>query len=108
VTRWYAAHLIMYVQFKKHVQRTYPVRENVVLIRADSAEEAFEKAERRGKEDEGDSSGTFTWGGKPATWVFGGVRKLMKCGADEKERPNDGTEVTYLKCTSSRAAPYSS
>jgi len=94
--KWYAAHLIMYVKFKKHRQNRYPLWENIVLFKANSEDEAFAKAERRGHLEEGDCDGSFTWGGKPARWVFAGVRQLISC-QDEKRRPTDGTEVTYLE-----------
>jgi uncharacterized protein DUF4288 len=93
---WFAAHLIMTVKLKGKRQRRFPVWENIVLIEADSKEQAFRKAEHRGRLDEGDDDGSFTWGGQPATWVFAGVRKLTQC-EDFEARPSDGTEVTYLE-----------
>ena len=74
---WYAAHLILHVQLKKQHQDHFPVWENIVLIKADSEEEAFAKAEQRGHEDEGNSNGTFRWNGQPAAWAFAGIRKLV-------------------------------
>ena len=91
---WYAAHLVLYVKYKEHPQNRVPFWENVVLIQADTEQEAFAKAERRGRADEGDCDGSFRWDGKPAAWVFAGVRQLLRC-EDEKERPGDGTEITY-------------
>jgi hypothetical protein len=91
---WYAAHLVLYVKYKEHPQTTYPLWENVVLIEAGTEEEAMAKAERRGHDDEGDDSGSFRWDDKPAAWVFAGVRQLIRC-VDPKERPGDGTEVSY-------------
>jgi hypothetical protein len=96
VKTWFAAHIILYIQLKDQPQKTYPVWENVVLIEARSEEEAFAKAEQRGRADAGDEDGTLTWGGEPARWVFGAVRKLTKC-EDDDQRPGDGTEVTYLE-----------
>jgi hypothetical protein len=64
---WYAAHLILYVKLIDHPQRKYTVWENIVLLKAATDEEAFAKAEARGKEEEGDDGGTFRWGGsRPA------------------------------------------
>lgn len=91
---WYAAHIIMYVKLKSAPQRRFPVWENIVLIEAKNPEAALKKAEQHGRLDEGDSDDSFTWGGKPATWIFAGVRKLILCHA-EQTRPGDGTEVTY-------------
>jgi hypothetical protein len=93
---WYAAHLLMYVRFKNHRAKRVPAWENIVLIKADTEDEAFAKAARRGREDEGDDDGTFRWTGHPAEWVFAGVRKLTLC-VDPEKRPGDGTELTYLE-----------
>ena len=91
---WYAAHLILYVKLKNAPQRSYPVWENIVLVKAGTVEEAYAKAEAPGKAEEGDDDGTFRWGGKPARWVFAGVRKLTLC-EDAEKRSSGGTEVSY-------------
>jgi hypothetical protein len=93
---WFAAHIIMWVKYTEHEQKTFPLWENVVLIRAQSDEEAFAKAEEHGKRMAGKGKPTFSWAGKPATWVFGGVRKVTTCDDPEK-RPDDGTEITYTQ-----------
>ncbi|HEV2946656.1 MAG TPA: DUF4288 domain-containing protein [Gemmataceae bacterium] len=93
---WFAAHLIMSVRLKAKQQRRFPVWENIVLIQADSEKQAFQKAERRGRLDEGDDDGTFTWGDHPAIWVFAGVRKLTPC-EDSQSPPSDGTEISFLE-----------
>ena len=92
--RWYAAHIIMLVQFKDLVQDTFPLWENIVLIEAESSEEADDKARRLGKDAEGDSAGTFCWDDRPATWVFAGIRKLIEC-QDSEIAPRDGVEISY-------------
>jgi hypothetical protein len=94
--RWYAAHLILYVEYKDHRQATFPVWENILLIEGCSEEEAFAKAEEQGRLQEGDSDGSFRWDGKPARWVFAGVRKLCLC-VEAIKRPGDGTEITYTQ-----------
>lgn len=91
---WYAAHNIMYVRFKDKRQDKYPIWENIILIEAESEEQAIKKATKIGREAEGDSSDTFYWEDRPAIWVFAGVRKLIECQSNS-ERPNDGTEITY-------------
>lgn len=93
---WFAAHVVMYVKWKDGPQKRFPVWENVVLLKAESEDEAFDKAEQHGREGEGDDDGSFRWGGHPATWVFAGVRKLTAC-ANADKRPNDGTEITYTE-----------
>jgi hypothetical protein len=92
---WYAAHIAMVFRLKEGRQTRFPVWENIVLIKAESAEEAFAKAEQRGRE-EADADDTLRWGGKPAVMEFAGVRKLTLC-QDPDKRPGDGTEVTYLE-----------
>ena len=91
---WYAAHIIMYVKFKDVTQTKYPVWENLYLIEAENDNDALEKAKLLGKEDEGDSDGTFRWDDKPAEWVFGGIRKIIKCD-NYHEKPVPGTELSY-------------
>jgi len=91
---WFAAHVIMAVKLKSGRQSRFPVWENIVLIEAKSEDEAFRKAEDIGRQGEGDDGGTFHWGGKPASWVFAGVRKLTDC-ALAGTGPEDGTEITY-------------
>lgn len=91
---WYAASVVMYTKFKDGVQDKYPIWENVLLIEAASPDEALERAAKRGKQDEGDSSGTYFYENRPATWVLAGIRKVIEC-ADADERPGNGTEITY-------------
>jgi len=93
---WYAAHAIMVVKFKDGIQDKYPLWENIFLVKADSTAEALAKAETRARQDEGDSQGSFTHEGRPATWVFGGLRRLVTC-LDAEEQPTDGTEITYAE-----------
>jgi hypothetical protein len=93
---WYAAHTIMYVKYKDGSQDSYPFWENIILLEADSDDEATAKAKTRAQEDEGDSNGTFTWSGRPAQWCFGGIRKIVTC-EDPESKPGDGTEITYLE-----------
>lgn len=93
---WYAAHVVMVIKFKNCIQDKYPLWENIILIQAEDDDTAFQKAETRARQDEGDSQGTFTHEGRPARWVFAGIRRLVDC-TDPSERPTDGTEITYLE-----------
>ncbi|MBI1937417.1 MAG: DUF4288 domain-containing protein [Ignavibacteriales bacterium] len=92
--KWFAVHIIMYVKFKEKGQDHYPIWENIVLFRAKSVLSASKKAKKYAQQEEGDSSGTFTWENKPAKWVFAGIRKIVKC-QEENEQPTNGTELTY-------------
>jgi hypothetical protein len=91
---WYSAHIIMFIELKHAAQERYPVWENIILVEAKTEDEAFEKAERYGRSEEGDDGGSFHWGKEPARWVFAGVRKLTEC-QNVADRPEDGTEVSY-------------
>jgi hypothetical protein len=91
---WYAAHIIMFFKYRQGRQRSFPVWENIVLVRARSADEAFAKAEQLGRDDEACEDESLTWAGHPAKIVFAGVRKLVEC-VDPDQRPGNGTEVTY-------------
>jgi uncharacterized protein DUF4288 len=98
---WYAAHVVLYHEFREGSQEEYPVMENVYLVHAANEDEALAKAEKRGRsacvEDE-----SLTVDGRPARLVFGGVRKLISCAsAPESPGPStaevieDGVEATY-------------
>jgi hypothetical protein len=92
--RWYAAHAIMVTKFKDGNQNKFPIWENIILVIADSPDEAREKATMRARDDEGDSLGTYRYEGREAVWVFEGIRKLIEC-QDAENQPHDGTELTY-------------
>ena len=98
---WYAAHIILYTKFLDGAQDTYPVWENIVMIHAPTPDEAFARADRKGQFEASVSDG-YTYDGRPAAWVFAGVRKLSECieDFDPEQRAaggmeEHGTEVTY-------------
>ena len=93
---WYAAHVVLYVQFKDGVQNKVPVWENVLLVEAESPKKAHDKALELGRQSEGDSDGSFHWEERPATWVLAGVRKVVAC-EDESHQPRNGTELSYFE-----------
>jgi hypothetical protein len=93
---WYVAHILMYVKRNHKTHGRIPVWENIVLIKADSEEAAFAKAQEIGKRGEGDDDGSFRWGGHPAEWVFAGVRKVTLC-EDPEKRHGDGAEISYCE-----------
>ncbi len=86
----------MYIKFKDGNQDSYPIWENVLLIEADTPEEAQEKAIKVAKSDEGDSENSLKWADRPATWVFAGLRKLLTVAhPDADETKFDGAEITF-------------
>jgi hypothetical protein len=48
---WYGAHIVMVFRYRNRRQRKFTVWENVVLIRAKSDREAWERAEEYGRAD---------------------------------------------------------
>lgn len=94
--KWYAAHIIQYIKFRDGIQDSFRFYENVVLIEADSSDEAWQKAEAHGKSEEYDDP-SFTCNNRPAQLVFAGVRKIISpAGSEDLENsPRHGTELTY-------------
>lgn len=98
---WYAAHIILLTQFLDGIQDSYPIWENVVLINAETSDEAYAIADKKG-EAEAEVSEGYTYNGRPAVWVYRGTRKLNECieHFDPEECASGGmeeygTEVTY-------------
>jgi hypothetical protein len=93
---WYAAHLVLFFRLKRRRPSRFLVWENIVLLKAKSLEEAFAKAEERGRQDAGAGDESLHLDDEPAELVFAGVRKLVAC-QDETKRPTDGTEISYTE-----------
>ncbi|KFA92508.1 DUF4288 domain-containing protein [Archangium violaceum] len=91
---WYAAHVVLYHEFREGPQEEFSVMENVYLIHAATDEEAFARAEKRGRSDCVEDDESLTVDGRPSRLVFGGVRKLISCATDT-ETLEDGVEATY-------------
>lgn len=98
---WYAAHAIIYFEFTDGgPQDGYQIYENVYLVQAETADEGFAKAREFAKRDTGDSSGSLRVGGRSATNVFGGIRKLITVSHVGTEgQLGDGDEITYSELT---------
>ena len=97
---WYAAHIILYTKFLDGVQDTYHVWENVILINAETLDKAFAIADAKGEAEA--KVEEHTHDGRPAAWVYAGVRKMNECieHFDPEEcvpggMEEHGTEVTY-------------
>jgi hypothetical protein len=86
----------MYLKVKEGPQNDYLVWENILLVEAPSAPEAEARAQILAWADEGDSCGTLTYGDRPATWVFAGLRKLISVShRGIEEDLTSGDEITY-------------
>lgn len=96
---WYAAHIVMMVKFKDSPQQDkYPVWENIVILEGQEPDEVLANAEKIGREDEGDSEGTFFWEDQPAEWIYRGVRKLNIISngtCSNSDALVHGTEITF-------------
>lgn len=96
---WYAAHVLLYIEFLDGIQDSYTVWENIYLIHTDTVAEAFAKADSLGEEEATmDPNSWLTSDGRPARWRFAGVRRLAEC-IDFENGPEDGKEATYLQYT---------
>jgi hypothetical protein len=96
IVPWFSAHAVMYFQHTDGPQARYTVWENVFVIAAPDAKEAFAKAEVYARRDEGDCSGSLRVNDRPATLIFGGIRKLISvCHERLDDQLGDGDEVTY-------------
>ncbi len=94
---WYAAHVLLYVEFLDNIQDYYLVWENICLIKASSVAQAYEKADKLGLEqEEFDKDSGHTLNGRPVRFHFAGIRRLAEC-IDFDDGPEDGKEVTYLE-----------
>jgi hypothetical protein len=96
MTTSYAAHLVMAVRVAAPENGAIPLYETVVLIAAESDDEAMREACAIGRADAADPDPTFRWGGHPARLEFVGVRKLISCqprGLSGKIE--SGAELTY-------------
>jgi hypothetical protein len=69
--KWYIAELVMECQIEEELRNVVHV--NIVLVRADSPQEAFEKAEQLGKESE---DSYINEKNQQATWCYRGLRAL--------------------------------
>ena len=100
MSTWYAAHTLEYARFLDGVQETYSVYENVILIKADTLDDAHQEAERFARA-EAEASDVII-DGRIARPTYAGIRKLVKCQdmvAADFERVNEpfhpmhGTEL---------------
>lgn len=95
----YCAHAVLYFQFKDGRQDDFPVYENVYLIEAEDADEAWTKGVARARLDEGDEAGSLHFEQRPATRVFAGLRKVISVShMGIEDQIADGDELTFSQC----------
>ena len=91
--KWFGAHCLMLVEFLDGNQDSFFLWENILLISADTPEEAAGKASDLSRQQEGRQT-NFTREGRPAKVVFAGLRKVVSCDVPDDGRL-DGMEVSY-------------
>jgi hypothetical protein len=101
---WFAAHIIEYLKCLDGDQAEFMAWENIVLLEAPDADEAWRMAEARAGEAATPEDSLYLadgrpcnrFGDRPARWLNGGVRKII---AVSHERPagvlGSGDEVTF-------------
>jgi hypothetical protein len=94
---WYAAHIVMQMELRG--REDILAWENVVLVQADTVDNAYAKADAIGRIGEGDADGTMEWDGVPARMIYRGTRRLVSISSptDIDNNPSDGCEVTYMQ-----------
>lgn len=95
---WFTASVLIAIKPESYAGGPIQVYENMYLLEAATAHDAFQKAKLLGREEASDDS--LTIDDCPAICSFIGVRKLITVSnpfpLDLKEdRPVSGTEVTY-------------
>jgi hypothetical protein len=95
---WYAAHIISHFEFQDHAKREIPVYEDIVLIEANSDDQARAKAEQYLTENyqtdrPTPSTQSDTWNGHPGIWVVDGIRKIIE--AEAPYQRSEGIEISY-------------
>ncbi len=101
VTTHFAAHIVMAVRYREGFQDAFPCYENVVLVCAETDDEALNQASQIGRSGAAIEGDDFHWNGRPARWEFVGVRKLIECRTPGslENRISHGTELTYSQFT---------
>ncbi len=93
---WYGASVVIWIR-KKTQNPSDPCQfwENVILVQAETAQEALAKAEARGELDAVKDE-TFRVDGEPAELEYIGVRKVIEIRSlDGTDQPIDGAEISY-------------
>ncbi|MDD3020748.1 MAG: hypothetical protein PHX61_07190 [Alphaproteobacteria bacterium] len=96
---WFGVSVIVSLRLRRGKQVEVPVFENIILIEARTPKEAARKAARKAEAESKIDDG-LTLNGKPAHYVFEGVRKVVNISNPvsldlDKDRPVSGTEITY-------------
>ena len=93
---WFAAHAIVYFELTDGPQDGFQAYENVLLVQADTHDEACVKAREFARADEGDDRGSLRVGHRPARRVFGSIRKVVSVSHERADgNLGDGDEITY-------------
>ena len=93
---WYCAHILVSVRYREGNQDTIPLWENILLIQANSSDQAFREAERLAEEKYGIDD-PLICDGRAAYYQVEGVRKIIRIEVPDVTSVPSGTEVTYLQ-----------
>ena len=98
---WYAAHVIVSIRPIVQDEEPISVYENIILMEADDANKARDKANLASTREPGADEGLMI-GDKRARTVVEGVRKVVAVSNpwpldQDSDRPVAGTEITYSK-----------
>ncbi len=99
---WHAAHVLNYIEFMDGVQDSYPVREYIFLLGAESDEDGFDKADLLGLTENLDSAfQPCLYKDRPARWKYAGLWKLGECILSTPQ-PEYGDEIAFISYTVQR------
>lgn len=99
--KWFSASVIMYAKVDNDEHESIPVWENIILIEAESFEDAHKIAQSKAILDASNPDQTLTYDDKPCKILYGGIRKIIECSNDDIEDDNpsetisSGTELSY-------------
>jgi len=93
---WYAAHVLLALEFQDGQQDLHPIWEQIHIIDAASSDQAYEEADRIGQSLQQADTGEHTYDNRPVRWRFAGIRRLAECIDFGDGPPESGKEVTYL------------
>lgn len=96
---WFAASIIISIRPIDASNGAIVAYENIVLVEANTSDEAFAKARKYGEAYATVDDG-FTLDNKPTIKVFAGIRKLINISNPhpldlDQDPPTTGTEITY-------------
>ena len=94
---WYAASVVLRLEFETGEQDEFPLREDVFLVRAATRASARMAAVKLARKAADSTRGSTIWRGRASTWVFAGVRQLIQYFSNEPDSLKSGTDVSFVE-----------